>query len=109
MKLLEQLKAKGIAKVTITFNGSGDSGGVDGVYCYNEDDKEVRAGELEKTLLELGDTIIERYHYKISFNNDGCFGEICLEVESGKINIEINTRYSNYIYETKCEEVRAED
>lgn len=95
MKLLEQLKAKGIAKVIITFDGSGDSGGIDGVYCCNEDEQEIKASELEEALIELGNTVIER-HYVIGFDNEGCFGEITLEVESGEIEIEVNSRYVEY-------------
>jgi len=106
MKLLEQLKAKGIAKVVITFDGSGDSGGIDGVYCYDEDNKEVNAGELEAALFELGDAIIER-NSEIDFNNDGCFGTIILDVESGQIKIEINTRYVEY--DTACKEASMQD
>ena len=106
MKLLEQLKAKGIAKVTITFNGSGDSGGVDGVYCCDKDNKEVKAGELEEALFRLGRAVIDNYD-NIDFNDEGCFGEISLDVQSGKINIEINTRYVDY--ETEHKEARVED
>ena len=106
MKLLEQLKAKGITRVRITFDGEGDSGGIEGIHCYDENNKEIGAGELEEVLFELGDAIIER-HCEISFDNWGCFGEICLEVESGKIEIEVNTRYVGY--ETEHTEDRAED
>ena len=100
MKLLEQLKAKGITTVTITFNGSGDSGGIDGIYCYNEKDEEVRTGEFEEALFKLGDAIVED-HPEIDFNNEGCFGEIRLDVESGQIEIEVNTRYVEYDTEHK--------
>jgi len=93
MKLLEQLKAKGITTVTITFDGSGDSGGIDGVYCYNENDEEVRVGALREALFELGDAVINRHPLDISFNDEGCYGTITLEVETGRIEIEVNTRY----------------
>ena len=93
MKLPEQLKAKGITRVRITFDGSGDSGGIDGVYCYNENDEEVRVGALREALFELGDAIIERHPLDIGFNDEGCYGEIRLDVESGQIEIEVNTRY----------------
>jgi hypothetical protein len=96
MKLLEQLKAKGIARVVITFDGSGDSGYIEGVHCYDENDKEVKAGKLEEALFKLGDAIIERDYDVIDFNNEGCFGEIRIDVESGEIEIDVNTRYIEY-------------
>ena len=107
MKLLEQLKAKGVTTVTITFDGSGDSGGIDGVYCYNENDEEVRVGALREALFELGDAVINRHPLDISFNDEGCYGTITLEVETGRIEIEVNTRYVSY--ETEHAEDRAED
>ena len=106
MELLEQLKAKGVATVRITFDGEGDSGGIEGIHCYDQNDERVQAGELEEALFKLGDAIIER-HCEISFDNWGCFGEICLEVESGKIEIEVNTRYVSY--ETEHAEDRADE
>lgn len=106
MKLLEQLKAKGIIAVTITFDGSGDSGDIDGIYCCDKDNKEVKAGELEEALFRLGRAVIDNYD-NIDFNDEGCFGEISLDVQSGKINIEINTRYVDY--ETEHKEARVED
>ena len=107
MELLQQLKAKGIATVRITFDGEGDSGGIEGIHCYDQNDERVRAGELEEALFKLGEAIVERHESEISFDNWGCFGEICLEVESGKIEIEVNTRYVGY--ETEHAEDRAED
>lgn len=106
MKLLEQLKAKGVVKVVITFDGLGDSGDIDGVCCYDENYKEVKAEELEKALLRLGRAVIDKCD-QIDFNDEGCFGEISLDVQSGKINIEINTRYVDY--ETEHKEARVED
>jgi hypothetical protein len=101
MELLKQLKAKGIVGVLITFDGSGDSGGIDGVYCYDKDNKEVNAGELEEALFKLGEAIIEQEYKVIDFNDEGCFGEINLDVESGEIEIEVNTRYVEYNTEHK--------
>jgi len=93
--LLERLKEKGIVSVIIAFDGSGDSGGIEGIHCYNENDEEVRAGELEEALFKLGEAIVED-HPGIDFNNEGCFGEIRIDVESGEIEIEVNTRYIEY-------------
>jgi len=35
MKLLEALKAKGIARVEIAFDGAGDSGDIEGIACWS--------------------------------------------------------------------------
>lgn len=92
--MLEQLKAKGIALVEITFDGSGDSGGIEGIYCYTKNNQKVRAGEMQQALEELGYAILDYHH--IAFDGEGCFGKISLEVESGKVEIEVNTRYTAY-------------
>jgi hypothetical protein len=95
MELLKQLKEKGIVGVVITFDGAGDNGDIEGIYCYDKENKKVKAGELKEALFKLGEAIIDQ-HDDIDFNDDGCFGEIKLNVESGKIDIEINYRYVEY-------------
>lgn len=92
--ITKELKAKGIVLVEMTFDGAGDSGDIEGVYCYDRNHQVVGAGELQKALEELGYAILE-YH-DITFDNEGCFGRINLEVESGKVEIEVNTRYTEY-------------
>jgi len=92
MKLLEQLKAKGVAGVVMTFDGEGDNGDITGIYCYDKNNQQIRAGKLEEALCQLGEAIIDQ-HEDMDFNGNGCFGEIKLDVESGKIDIEINYRY----------------
>lgn len=92
--LLEQLKAKGVAVVEITFDGYADSGSIEEVYCCDKDNQEVQVGELRQALEQLGYAVLD-YH-DIGFDDEGCFGSITLEVESGKVEIEVNTRYTAY-------------
>lgn len=98
MKLLEALKAKGIARVEIAFDGAGDSGDIEGIACWSHDNKEVPAGDLEDALYDLGEKVLTR-HY-ITFDDEGCYGEIVLDVETGQVEVEVNVRYVETELET---------
>jgi hypothetical protein len=52
----------------------------------------------EDALYDLGDKILTRHC--ITFDNEGCYGEIGLDVETGQVEVEVNIRYIETELET---------
>lgn len=96
-QILPALEARGVSKVEITYEGSGDSGDMQDVTFFNADD-EVAGGpadelkEFVPPLIQLGELLLYDLHPGYE-NNDGGFGTITIYVLYQKIEIDHNDRY----------------
>lgn len=105
MKLLEQLKNKGVALVVIRFDGAGDNGDIENIDFFDANNQAVAVAELKKDLCALAFEILDRQG--VTFDDEGAFGEIVIDVENGKAELEVNTRYVDY--ETSSYELEVEE
>jgi hypothetical protein len=97
--LLPLLKEKGVAKMSVPYNGSGDSGEIDYPVFYDGESNIVVIAEFEsQTAVDAGYDVMEAAHGGWEIN-EGSFGEIVLYVESGKLMIENNVRYEESRYD----------
>lgn len=115
--LFEILAKAGITDVTVSFDGSGDSGQIESVEPFAGDNAtELPAGDVE--LVRPGDSgsspqrtthtvpeAIETLAYDMLEeehdgweNNDGAFGEFTFDVAERSITLEYHERYVNSIY-----------
>lgn len=106
-QLCEDLTTAGIGYIVADYDGSGDDGCINGVYVYRDeesyDQDRVRithpvAVELSPSQLkrveELLDHLLE--YVGADFNNDGCCGEIRIDLVAGAVRVERNDRYTEY-------------
>jgi hypothetical protein len=111
--LFAALKAEGVALVVATFDGSGDSGQVEGIEAKTGDTPVQLSGALiayahisghpgevaqQPTTLEQA---IENLVYDVLRqaqpgweNNDGAYGEVVFDVAAGTIRLDFNGRYT---------------
>lgn len=86
--LLPQLKELKIAKITITYNGSGDEGAYDPVVFENADGTAIEVLEsLRKTVQEAIEDVITNTYGGGWWNNEGATGNAELTVKTGKLQI----------------------
>ena len=111
MELMLNLSTRGIKAINVYYEGSGDSGAIDSVtatideskaqswiedpenaYHYSNDGDIVPLTELEHQIIQ--DMSYEYILNNIGdwYNNDGGFGNITIEVPSGKYNCSNNMR-----------------
>ena len=120
--IFEQLRAAEASSITISFNGSGDSGSIESVDIYNADNQRMQIDltviypeeksswvddkwitETEEKEMPIADAL-EAYCYdelqktEIDwYNNDGGFGQMTINLDDKvKIELEVNTRYTEY-------------
>lgn len=119
--LLSALQFSGVTKAVVSFDGSGDSGSIDLVMCYDERDQRINPEDeidwefistrwvdgawqeessfrpipLTKALEDLCYDMLEQTGIDW-YNNDGGFGELRINVTSKQIDLEVNTRYTQY-------------
>jgi hypothetical protein len=124
--IFEQLRAAGASSITISFDGSGDSGSIESVDIYNADNQRMQIDltviypkeksswvddkwitETEEKEMPIADAL-EAYCYdelektEIDwYNNDGGFGQMTINLDDKvEIELEVNTRYTEYHSET---------
>lgn len=124
--IFEQLRAAGASTITISFDGSGDSGSIESVDIYNAEGKRMQIDltvtypteksswvddkwvtETTEKEMPIADAL-EAYCYdelektQIDwYNNDGGFGEMTINLDDKvEIELEVNTRYTEYHSET---------
>lgn len=124
-RVLPVLRAQGVRQVTVSFDGSGDSGSIDEVsYGDARVDGSALTVEIEvaNRVLNGGrwvtvrrleqrnlDTAIEEltsdYLDETNvdwYNNDGGFGELTINVEEGTVALEVHVRFTETTTEYSC-------
>jgi hypothetical protein len=117
-RLLPILREQGVETVTVSFDGSGDEGCIDGIdyapgtarhvgavpvtyqtFCRRFEDglwvavAEPTEGSVGAALEELTYDYLEETGVDW-YNNDGGFGELVIDVAQGTVALEVNTRYT---------------
>ena len=115
--ILAALAAVGITSVVVTFDGSGDSGQIEGVDARIGDtatelpainveiasplwdgaDVETRTLPLAEAIEQLAYDLLEDTHDGWE-NNDGAFGEFTFDVAEGVIRLDYNERFETSEY-----------
>ena len=124
-RILPVLRENGVRRVTVTFDGSGDSGSIDDVeYGDAAIDGSTLMVEIEimHRVLQAGrwvtsrvreqkdlDTAIEEltddYLAETNvdwYNNDGGFGELTIDVDEGTVALEVSVRFTESSTEYSC-------
>ncbi len=86
---LSTLIPRGVAQVQIEFYGGGDDGSVQQVDFIDKDGLSVRGVKRGADYEDLADTLLEEMDIDYR-NNEGAFGHITIDVESGAVSIEVN-------------------
>ncbi|HSH28979.1 MAG TPA: PcfJ domain-containing protein [Thiohalobacter sp.] len=115
-RVLPVLREQGVGTVTVSFDGSGDSGSVSSVDTdtgYDEAleveltrarryfDAGVWRTDLSTARVPIGDALEEiTYDYLEHtgvdwYNNDGGFGELAIHVDDGTVELQVDVRYTN--------------
>jgi uncharacterized protein DUF6878 len=100
--LIEALRRLGFASVVAVYDGEGDSGQIDSIAAYATDSSELTirgdivVGDappeaLHEVLDEFFWDCLTTYHDGFE-NNDGGYGEITIEMATGKVTIDHNDR-----------------
>jgi len=100
--LFASLAEKGIVKIAIGFDGSGDSGAIeDNISYYVENDdselilSEDISSQVDDQLIELGYHILDRYYDYDWYNNEGGYGTINIDIKDQNWDIEGFQRISD--------------
>jgi hypothetical protein len=113
-RLFAGLMAAGITHVTVTFDGAGDSGQIESIGAWSGETavdfplSEIRYAaltwddpEVEMRSLSLAD-VVEQLAYDFLSdahggweNNDGAYGEFCLDASARCIHLEFNERFTS--------------
>lgn len=95
LEFLEALKNKyTINEVTVDFDGSGDSGEIEDPTATNKKGEEIEFTDEERnTLIEFFDQYLEATGYDW-YNNDGGYGTMTLNLNTGDITGELSERYT---------------
>lgn len=118
--MFEMLKAFGASEIRISFDGAGDSGSIESCDVYDGsthmkpnffvDYTEISSRYVdgrwereEKTVSKPVSEALEMVCYDMLeetgidwYNNDGGFGELYINLDKGDVNLEVNTRYTEY-------------
>jgi len=80
-----------MTRVHIEYSGGGDSGQVDDVLCFDENDKTMSMDLVDSVCIdyinELFDTHISE-NIEDWYNNEGGSGEVEIDVKTGRITVE---------------------
>ncbi len=98
--ILHTLKDLGIKQVRVEFSGGGDSGAIDEVLYYQDNDK------IDSCVEPLIHVDPEDFFYRLIddqtmytvdwVNNDGGWGSMTIDVESKTFEVDCNFRTSEY-------------
>jgi hypothetical protein len=98
--VLTQLKIEGYTGVSISFDGSGDSGSINGATAFRGDfilnqrvydDYYRYEPEITNSLDDLGYAILANSGYDW-YNNDGGYGNIHISLLTGDVQLDIRIR-----------------
>jgi hypothetical protein len=101
--VLTQLKIEGYTGVSISFDGSGDSGSINGARAFRGDfilnqrvydDYYGYEPEITEDLKDLGYAILSDSDYDW-YNNDGGYGSIHISLLTGEVNLDIRIRVTD--------------
>jgi hypothetical protein len=112
----EIFKQMHLKKVVVYFDGSGDSGQVESIDptwdpLINYIDKKLNLKDCIPDSTTTLEEFIDKYAYKALdatntdwYNNDGGFGEITFDVDTGEVTVDMNVRISTshntqYVFE----------
>ena len=91
------LKMNGVTKIIVEYNGSGDSGSIDNITLdYGEEHKRKNI-DSQHEFKEIKE-VIETQAYEVLetvsdwYNNDGGYGNIEINVETGNYEVQNNIR-----------------
>ena len=119
-EILKMIRAAGGKRITVEFDGSGDSGSITGVVIepkgmdfsvvYNEDKSTWKDGvwhtestpktqPVNDALEQICYDMLERTGIDW-YNNDGGFGQLEFDLETGETNLEVSQRYTEYNTDT---------
>lgn len=107
-RLLKALRARGIARVQIEYDGEGDSGQIGEITAHDargkivalnhpirlalrDGERPTRYGSLGGAIDDLAWTILGHYHDGF-VNNDGGFGTISIDVAEATVTLDHNDR-----------------
>jgi hypothetical protein len=93
------LKDRGVTKIIVSYEGSGDSGSIDGIIYYKGEDSfnhlnidisEDMDYELQNLCYPMLDNIEDWY------NNDGGYGTVTIDLDKLHYDIANHVRYTTY-------------
>jgi hypothetical protein len=113
--LFDGLRHVGIAHVLVSFDGSGDSGQIESIEAWSDADQSVtlpaaqitfagidwQSGAPTERLLRLESAAEELVYDLLSDthsgwqDNDGAYGEFCIDVRARTIHLEFNERFTS--------------
>ena len=92
----ETLAAAGVTFVAVLFDGYGDSGGTEGIQCFDSDEYiHDDSQPIKHDISHL------QQHFEallpLGYENDcGGFGDVVLDVQARRISVERNDRFEDY-------------
>lgn len=102
LELLFNFHGLGIKKIHIQFSGSGDSGAIDSIDYYLENDTAFNNDDCEVDAFrkELEDYCYTKIldHVEDWYNNEGGHGTLVIDTKTGEYNVEVNV--ASHVYET---------
>jgi hypothetical protein len=113
--LFDGLRHVGIAHVLVSFDGSGDSGQIESIEARNDADNSVTLPAAQITFAGIDwqsgapterrltfEAAIEELVYDLLSNthsgwqdNDGAYGEFCIDARARSIHLEFNERFTS--------------
>lgn len=114
--IFEMIKAAGGKRIYIDFDGSGDSGSIDSVSIQPDNMDFPVIYDMESSTYKDGKWVVtsepkkqpvcaalEHICYDMLeqtgidwYNNDGGFGELVIDLDTGSIKLEVSTRFTEY-------------
>ena len=86
---VSSLKNMGITELVAQYDGSGDSGSIEHVYCEDEDANTINVDDdiLSKVEEMLYNVLSDDYQYDW-YNNDGGYGTVRINIEEKTWNVD---------------------
>ena len=79
---VSSLKNMGITELVAEYDGSGDSGSIESVYCEDEDGNNIHADDVTLSKVEEMLYQILSYEYDYDwYNNEGGYGTVRINIE----------------------------
>ena len=100
-QLFKELRAAGVTLVTVSYNGSGDSGDVEATVLEGGGDG---AKAFEERCSDAAMAALEDKHSGWEIN-EGAFGNVVFDITKGKVRLEHNHRVESSEYEGSEENV----